>query len=554
VVQNSSGVQQWSVDGVSGGILFNPNGNASQTINGPLNLNGFGLSAGFVNSACNAAAQNGVDIGDKINHCISSLPAAPIGGEVLVPTSSSGCYSFFTQITVDRPIFLHGQSTGFSGQGTCLKWTGGATQAIVINGVSGASTHSILEKLVLQNSGSGTVGIDIYNGQYNVTLRDVTVEQGSAAFSVAGIRLGNNLSGSPTIDTLFENVRIATQVVGLQILLANTPMCSPCHIYNASTANVQLGDSNHGVFMATFHGGNIEQDLTNAPNIIVNNAEGVDFYGVYTETTNGGNWMQVPSTAVLAKAIRFHGGRFQCNGSTTNIFNLNFSGTELTVEGSFVQNCPAGSVLVQNTASRRVWLNDISAVDNNLSLYSVNNDSSGVANFGSTQQDPLFKNLLPLGDQAALGSRTNRWDASLYIGEFFRSQGNPTFPDIVGDGTHSLVIAGKIDGTGNVVINAPTFNTGIGNSGTGMMHVRQASCTTPASLNGACSTTLNWPGTWADDNYTATCFLDGQNTGLDVEVSNMGSKTTTSMVVEIVNRGTNNQASSGIINCIGMHD
>jgi len=328
----------------------------------------------------NTAGWSGTDIGGWINSAVQSLPVAPTGGEVdIVSRSPVGCYSFSTEIVIDRPVVLKGQGTGFHGQGTCLKWAGGASAAIVVNGVSGASGHSILQGFTLQNSSIGTVGIDIYNGQYSVTVRDVVIEPidiynghyAATAFSVAGIRLGNNTSGSPTIDTRMENVRIAKQVVGLLILAANTPQCDQCHIYNASTANVQVGDSTHVAVMPTFYGGNIEQDLASTPNIIVNNVDNLEFHGVYGEVTSGGPWIQIPNTATLATSVKVFGGRITCNNSTANLFTLNLSTAELGAYGTEATSCAAGSNWFQNTSSRSTTAISLNSVDGNTAVGSV---------------------------------------------------------------------------------------------------------------------------------------------------------------------------------------
>lgn len=102
-------------------------------------------------------------------------------------------------------------------------------------------------------------------------------------------------------------------------------------------------------------------------------------------------------------------------------------------------------------------------------------------------------------------------------------------------------------------ITSPTINTGITNSGTGLMHMRVASCTTAASANAACNVTINWPGTWANTSYTASCTLDSPSGG-NVWVVATQTKSTTQITVIIQNVPGNSAASNGTLNCIGVHD
>lgn len=100
---------------------------------------------------------------------------------------------------------------------------------------------------------------------------------------------------------------------------------------------------------------------------------------------------------------------------------------------------------------------------------------------------------------------------------------------------------------------SPVINSGISNSGSGLMHVRVSSCTTPAAVNGSCTTTISWPATWADTNYTYSCFPDG-TTGTGLSVTNGTNKSTTQVTVGVVNCCGSSTASSTVLNCIGIHD
>ena len=311
----------------------------------------------------------GADIGAKINAAIANLPANPIGGAVFIDTTTSGCQNFSTQIVIDRPVHLAGDVGGLFTRGTCLVWTGGATPAIVINGASGGSSGSVLSDFSLGNTGTGTVGIDIFNGQYGVILRNLDIEP-SVAFSTAAVRIGNNTTGSATIDTYLENVRIGNQVIGLQTLFANDVQCVACHIYNSSTSNIQIGDSTHTTTMFTYYGGNIEQNTGTASNITVNNANGVLLTNVYTELTgNNTSVINVPNTATTARNIKWSGGYCQYNGVTGGtLLNSAFSGTTAYLEKILAVGGALPSALIANSAFSAISLRDITTDSNFTSI------------------------------------------------------------------------------------------------------------------------------------------------------------------------------------------
>lgn len=64
--------------------------------------------------------------------------------------------------------------------------------------------------------------------------------------------------------------------------------------------------------------------------------------------------------------------------------------------------------------------------------------------------------LIPAANGLAFGSASYAWSASLYDAAFSRSGGGTTTPDIFGDGSHTLVIGGKPDGSGNIAFGATT--------------------------------------------------------------------------------------------------
>lgn len=98
------------------------------------------------------------------------------------------------------------------------------------------------------------------------------------------------------------------------------------------------------------------------------------------------------------------------------------------------------------------------------------------------------------------------------------------------------------------------YTGGITNNGAGMMHVRATSCTTSNATNPAsCNTTITWPGTWVDTNYTVVCTADQTGSASPLLVVAVFNKTTTQFSVSVMD-SAGTTATNGAIDCIGMHD
>jgi hypothetical protein len=120
---------------------------------------------------------------------------------------------------------------------------------------------------------------------------------------------------------------------------------------------------------------------------------------------------------------------------------------------------------------------------------------------------------------------------------------------------NSVRLADAINTPANIV-QAPHLKVtgGIVNSGPGLMHMRFASCTTPASANSGCNTTVTWPGTWPDTSYTVVCTADKSGSPAGFFVESIFTKTTTQVSVTIQNSPGSSTATSGAIDCVGIRD
>lgn len=124
-------------------------------------------------------------------------------------------------------------------------------------------------------------------------------------------------------------------------------------------------------------------------------------------------------------------------------------------------------------------------------------------------------------------------------------------------------------GTGITVTNTSNANVSIGlsgpvstaNGGTGqasladganIKHKRVTSCTTAASANATCTTTVTWSTAFADAAYTPGCMAEGVSGA--AYVVNVTSKLAASMVVTIQNMPGSAVASQVFLDCKAIHD
>lgn len=95
-------------------------------------------------------------------------------------------------------------------------------------------------------------------------------------------------------------------------------------------------------------------------------------------------------------------------------------------------------------------------------------------------------------------------------------------------------------------------DTGLAN-GVGDQWASGSSCTTAASANAACSTTVSLAATEPDVNYHINCSPVTINSGGTVIITGTGTRTTSSFVLQIQNTGANTAASQITYDCRIWH-
>jgi hypothetical protein len=107
---------------------------------------------------------------------------------------------------------------------------------------------------------------------------------------------------------------------------------------------------------------------------------------------------------------------------------------------------------------------------------------------------------------------------------------------------------------GTILINSnPVIYSGTG--ALGMQAKRVAGCSTAASLNATCDTTVTWNSAYADANYTAVCTGDAITGGVPIieGISISAAKTGAAITVRTISI-TAAAATFTTIDCTAIHD
>lgn len=199
-----------------------------------------------------------------------------------------------------------------------------------------------VEGITLRNNGSGTIGlyleapghnfvftnvnVDAYDGPYKWSVADYV--WGSQAYndvSVYHVLLDHCISWFPGTGMIFN----ASQFFNI----VNT------RVEGATINDAILGTSSGGgVSVIDFNGGSYNVDTpTTIPIFMINNAEGIYWSGVYTETWGGPIIATSQATTVEARGLVWEGGRVHCNTTAGTIVDNEVSNTlELDMTGLVV--------------------------------------------------------------------------------------------------------------------------------------------------------------------------------------------------------------------------
>lgn len=277
------------------------------------------------------------------------------GGRIEIPTSEDP-YDFETTIAPASPVYIKAMGNSHLDNGAqevrpvTLRWTGGASVAISFSG-TGAS-GSVLEGIFLDNSGTGTVGIDIDAGAGAVQLRSVTIAP-ATPFSNSAVRIGN--TGSVSFVSLRDVCTRAAAPYGLRIAHVSAHITLyDCHIMDSSTTNVLLGTTTTEV--ESFHAlGCTFEQLTNLDAVFIQRVQHVSFDHCYFESGGAGYAIHIPTTCTVADAVQVDHSWF--TGIATlpaHIINCDFSGATLNASHNTVVGGVTTS-FIRNNNCRRIY-------------------------------------------------------------------------------------------------------------------------------------------------------------------------------------------------------
>lgn len=231
---------------------------------------------------------------------------------------------------------------------------------------------------------------------------------------------------------------------------------------------------------------------------------------------------------------------FRNNANTADIAALTKDSSDVVqVGGSAGMKINGGSALTTSNQSGSGSL----CMTTNCSMTTPNIGSASAASVATTASNAAQSGVFRCsGNQGCVIARTPDNSTDVQLG--YTLNGPLAVFGSVGGSTSGVTVeVGKLK-----------VDTGVQNSASGMMHVRATSCTTSNSTSPAsCNSTITWPGTWADTNYTAICTVDQTGSATSLGVIGIFNKTTTQMSM-VVQDSSGTTASTGTINCIAVHD
>ena len=426
------------------------------------------MTSCVMNGVLIATCYAGADIGAKVNTAIASADCPSLGCEIWIP---QGNYSYSTQILINSKLVVlrcEGDSTISNitnHYATKLTWTGGASAAVLIT--SGNATGTKIQGCFFDNSGTGTVAIDVDNAAGYVKLWDIASVDVAVKWSAATYRWGHiGTVVAPEVQRVTSR-NAAPVGFSVENVQAHTEFWHAIG-YKASTNEMQLGTS----------GGNPAMDfhcyLCNfAPNsgvtpIEVFRCELCDFQGMYAE------FLGNASTYAL-----------ECSGAGSRC--------QVTVANSFLSPTDTNTVAAIHSAFSAAHL----VVENNR----INVGANGFA---------IFKND---GAQLAV-LKYNRMESSAPV----ETIGANTCTNVISEGNN---LAGTITGgSQNCIFYTKTIASGTVAMPTSVVNTLACGATATAGATGVLSTdTINWsfnaapgfnPGGLTVDNWPTASAVNFQ--------------------------------------------
>ena len=401
--------------------------------------------------------------------------------------------------------------------------------------------------VIVSNYGSGTItiarnGQNINGGTVNPTIPPAT---GGSSIQPASM-----LIVSDSTNYFIARLNPATTALALSNLTNATATNTLVNAANTQTWQWQPTTTLNGmVFQETSSGSgtgalvSIQPKSPSMTGLDVTSTTSSSFLHMGPATTTGG-WLYTPT----ATSLNMSGGSQVVNTAWTaratsaSVFELNNAGTP---------NLPGGMAYYGDTG----LTSGNTYTPTQLQTFTTTGTTTGTAhNFYSA--GVLAGGLYTRGGNSMEMVSGSHWNGTNWTAD----NTNSSMFSVNNVGSANVYIAPSLTvastfsfGAANNIVTfgsaGTAFNKGMA-QGSGLKHQRIAGCSTPASANGSCTTTLTWTTAFADASYTPVC----QANATAVVVLNITATSAASLSITVVNGPGNSAATTPNIFCIAMHD
>lgn len=586
-------------------IVTTPAFNGLQSINGPLSLNGFGLTAGTVTTSGAVSApqfNKKVYLDGTTNTTVQATinAAAALGcAEAHIP---AGTY------TLDSTVLAGGNTIP-----SCISLVGdGADKTILVykNTVGSGAGYDPIENSSLAG------------GNNTIAIRDLTID-GSQLTSgtsrciyfknvtkfwiqrvhLTGCQTHGFMADDGTNQGWADHNTVEHIAVGTAFEIGNTPLSAV--VNNIWVTDNWINDTGaNGVFsigskVASAYGNSgIHADRNTCTGV---KDTCVEIGASTQDSTANGNTVFITTAPVggstgigirSTKNVTASGNTVNCNSQVGAVGMLlwsqgvdNTTSQSNSITGNTIQNCPIGIKSTGNSGQIDGLMIKNNQFQNNTTNYSPagtethlgycgNSDNLCDINDGYTfDEGPIVASSIASqlkiqavqGGQVGILFRENDvalpnglWRITMNGDAIIFNKNTAAGGDFstnfsfmsVGTGTTGTVTFGQGLVTAGQGLKV---NTSVSNNGTGLQHVRiTPGCATAAAAGATCTTTITWPTAFANANYTVTCTGGGITSGIPVNGGFSGRGTTSVNFITVAATAAAAQYSE--VDCEAMHD
>jgi hypothetical protein len=563
-------------------IISNPVQAAVQSLNGPLNMNGFPILNAAI-STTGSLSPNGLVLPGSTSGA-TTIQAQPVAsGLVTIPSTTDtlvgrATADTLTNKTLTSPMILNGITlNGSSGPQLTIDTGRYGNLGMRVQSTAANSPTAIT---AMPSGTFNSSSVRVYNASdpNNTGAAELSITGTTAALQAESFGTGTfpSLFDVSTFPTLKTSSITATGNIGASgnlvapsanLNTANfanqTPPANPASgnivIYGDSgTGNLACRNSSGGSCLtATAAAPLISTSANPAQSGVVRAASG-DTAVVFRNAANNGDitGLAKDGSDVVqvggAAGMKINGGTALTTSNQTGTGSLVMSNNPTLPSGaSFNQGAATGPAISFGGAAVETFISGATVTTGccgwgGMIDFTANSGLTPPAGYGVWMSQNAYWN----GTNWKQPSGTNGVGSHAFtVNHHKKFSFNFAPPGGTDGGTITWTEVANIDDSGRL-----TLNGGVANNGNGLKHIRVASCTTLAISNGACNQVITWPGAFADTSYTAVCTIDQTGSAAPLHILSIFNKSTTTMSITVQNSPDSASATSGVINCIAMHD